>query len=204
MKSWETANFSDLIGKTLISCRQDGDELLFETEDAEYRLYHEQECCEDVYIEDLNGDLDNLVGSPIIHAEESTNDGEAHKHRSVTWTFYKIATVKGWVDVRWYGTSNGYYSEGVDFAVRQKPPIDRTSPAGIRYTLAPVKITTTDQLSPNGIAEGQDVGFVIIDDVPIRSGFVDDGRKKACLFCILRDEPSIQTDDGKWQTTVYA
>ncbi len=118
--------FSDLLGKTLVKIEgKKGDgALIFSTDDEEkYELYHEQDCCESVSIEDINGDLDLLIGSPLTQAEEVVGgdepdnaDPEITKYADcVTWTFYKLATKKGHVVIRWFGTSNGYYSETVNF-----------------------------------------------------------------------------------------
>lgn len=105
-----------LIGKILIKIEnKENEELFFHTSDGEtYRMYHEQDCCESVYIEDITGDLDDLIDSEILMAEEVTQEGR-NEWGSETWTFYKFATVKGYVTIRWYGESNGYYSESVDF-----------------------------------------------------------------------------------------
>lgn len=98
-----------------------GDEVMtFTTSDGErYQLWHCQDCCEIVGIEDITGDLKDLIGEPILLAEEVKNPDNTplpeHVDESGTWTFYKLATRKGYVDIRWLGTSNGYYSESVDF-----------------------------------------------------------------------------------------
>ena len=111
--------FDELLGRTLYKAEQKDDELILYLSNTNYvRFYHQQDCCESVYIEDICGDLNDLVGSPLLEAEEVSNyEGEDTGDESYTWTFYKFATKKGFVTVRWYGSSNGYYSEGVSVDV---------------------------------------------------------------------------------------
>lgn len=114
-----TVAFSELLGKTLISVKsrqntEHQDEIHFITKDGKYIMTHDQDCCETVSIEEIIGNLDDLIGSPIVMAEESSNEGDDDEWGSSTWTFYKLATNKGYVTIRWYGESNGYYSESVD------------------------------------------------------------------------------------------
>ena len=111
-----SANIVDMVGKTFTRVKSSGDTLVFENDTDRYVFFHMQDCCESVGIEDIVGDLSDLEGEPLLIAEEvdgqSPADFEAYE--SYTWTFYKFATRKGYVDVRWLGESNGYYSESVD------------------------------------------------------------------------------------------
>lgn len=120
-----------LIGKTLtkIEGGKDSEALVFHTSDGErYMMYHDQDCCEIVTIDDICGDLDSLIGSPILTARENVSDedpedyevGEEYRRESFTWTFYDLATVNGAVTIRWFGESNGYYSESVTFCKMDK------------------------------------------------------------------------------------
>lgn len=122
----------DLKGKVLTKVEVKGyDSILFVAEDgSEYQMYHSQDCCESVSIDDICGDIQDLVGSEILVAEEVSSDNtpetvwrilkqgipkREYAAESETWTFYKIDTAKGGVTIRWYGSSNGYYSESVNF-----------------------------------------------------------------------------------------
>ena len=137
----ERVNISELIGKVLINIEQDENRIFMTTKDGErYVMMHQQECCEYVIIDDINGDLNDLLNYPILIAEEVSNDDFVREYEksffipstndyreeairnaddelkpdSYTWTFYKLATIKGYVDIRWFGESNGYYSESTD------------------------------------------------------------------------------------------
>lgn len=114
---------SELKGKTLTEIKVDDDKeaMYFRCDNGDvYAMYHDQDCCEYVSIEDICGELSDLIGNPIIIAEERTSDEnpkdiKKEYQSSFTWTFYELATVKGSVTIRWYGESNGYYSESVEF-----------------------------------------------------------------------------------------
>lgn len=117
------AKFSDLLGKTLCDIENfQNEELIFTCSDGtKYKLYHKWDCWETVTIADIIGNLNDLVDEPILVAEESSSDNDNNIHEYVgrssgfRWTFYKLATRKGYVDIHWLGESPGDYSLKVDF-----------------------------------------------------------------------------------------
>ena len=119
----EQCEISVLVGKTIKNViNNNNDELLFETNDGyTYKMYHDQDCCESVTLEDVCGDFQDLIGTPILLAEEVSGESaqpdgwSGDGEESYTWTFYKIDAAKGGVTLRWFGSSNGYYSERVSF-----------------------------------------------------------------------------------------
>lgn len=124
-------NISELAGKTIISIEgmeEQSEEILFQCEDgSEYKMLHIQDCCESVYLEDVGGEACSLLNYPIVIAEDISSEcdnldpGQGNLcDASYTWTFYKLATIKGYVTLRWFGTSNGYYSESVNFIQTKK------------------------------------------------------------------------------------
>ena len=116
-----------MIGKIFVDVIQTHNELDFLADnEVTFTFFHDQDCGEDVHIDEVIGDLDDLKCSPMLQAEFVTNrtdpappsdtwDDESH-----TWTFYKFATIKGSVTVRWFGSSNGNYSETVDLYIKPR------------------------------------------------------------------------------------
>lgn len=113
------AEFSDLVGKTItkiVGAEEDSKEILFFCDDGcIYRMFHEQDCCEEVRVEDICGDPGRLIGRKVVKSEAVTQKGNSYDVDSYTWTFYHICTGGGFLSIRWFGNSNGYYSEEVNF-----------------------------------------------------------------------------------------
>ena len=118
MRETRVTELKEFIGRTLKSVsvinNESNNKIIFEFEEGQkYEMSHQQYCCEDVYMEDIAGNMANLIGRELIMAEEVQEFGEK-EDGTFTWTFYKLATELGYVTIRWYGESNGYYSETVD------------------------------------------------------------------------------------------
>lgn len=119
---------SHLIGLTLkeVTVNKQDDVITYTSEcGQQFRMLHHNDCCETVYIEDVEGDINDLIGSPILVAETVQDAMQQAMNLIIPlpekngqceqWTFYRLATAKGWVVIRWYGDSNGYYSTDVSF-----------------------------------------------------------------------------------------
>jgi hypothetical protein len=85
---------------------------------------HSQECCESVWLEDVVGDLQSLIGKPLMIAEVTSNytkknDDNDDEEGDEQWTYYRLGTdIGNIVTLRWCGTSNGYYSTDVNIWVK--------------------------------------------------------------------------------------
>ena len=77
-------------------------------------MNHGQNCCETVHIEDISGDLNHLLDTPLLRAEVKSTGNTGTSCGDEQYTFYTLATISGYVDLRWYGESNGCYSTSVD------------------------------------------------------------------------------------------
>lgn len=127
--AYDSERLKDIVGQTVVEIngmKEGSERVTFITKEGnKLVLWYEQDCCASCDINQIDGDPLDLLGSPMVMAEEVTgesigvddskdtegkdeNDGYGN---SFTWTFYKFATIYGYVTLRWFGSSNGYYSE---------------------------------------------------------------------------------------------
>jgi hypothetical protein len=118
-------DISDMLGDVLVQIVVDKFDasISFYSPSKVWKMFHAQDCCEQVYIEEIIGDLDDLLWSPILLAERRTQKDSSQTSGIGMWTFYELATNKGSVTFRWRGASNGYYSVDVYISCTQEESI---------------------------------------------------------------------------------
>ena len=117
----------DLIGKRIATIENVGGSLVFNTTGGCYVMNPDADDESRIWLEDICGDVNDVIGPTIVFAEEISNSewpGDVPKefcYETCTWTFYRIATQNGMIIIRWCGTSNGYNSEAVKFEKIHNP-----------------------------------------------------------------------------------
>ena len=95
------------------------------TDKYKYHLYHEQDCCENVRLVDVIGDVDIILNKEIIFAEEDSGAKDPEWHTSYdydchhTWTKFVLGTKNANVEFWFLGESNGYYGESISIKVEE-------------------------------------------------------------------------------------
>lgn len=110
-----TSKFEQIQGMTITAVvyKEVNESLLIHLNTHVLEMIHHQDCCETVYLADVVGSFEDLIGYPLLEVSESIVD-IATEDSSSTASYYNFKTVKASVQLRWVGESNGYYSETVD------------------------------------------------------------------------------------------
>ena len=108
-------NIEQLTGMaiTAVVYKETNESLLIHLNTHVLEMLHHQDCCETVYLADVVGSFEDLIGYPLLEVSESIVDIASEDYSS-TASYYNFRTVKASVQLRWVGESNGYYSEAVD------------------------------------------------------------------------------------------
>lgn len=120
----------EIVGKVLIKIEglvvNSEKVVLYFNDNTQMEFEHKQDCCEEVYLLDYICDPTLIKPTVVLSAEERTSNNIScpvtclgKRDDSNTWTFYTINTTTGEIFMRWYGSSNGYYSEEVHYKLIQ-------------------------------------------------------------------------------------
>ena len=117
---WTDDHISSLVGKTIFSITVSKNSISFKTGDGEYIMLGISEYGVVIELQEVDGDLEDLLDSPVLEASEKSGDDQKsppddYTYDSWTWALYKIGTRKGRVNLWWLGIGIGYYPEMVSF-----------------------------------------------------------------------------------------
>lgn len=114
---------NELLGSTVlkVSISEDHTILVFDTDLGRFYYQTFGDCCSETWIDSLTG-FDVLIGSPILTHEAVEMPAPAHRvpdyknHFQEELEDYgvKLTTAKGYVDIVYRNSSNGYYGGSIN------------------------------------------------------------------------------------------
>jgi hypothetical protein len=122
------AIMKELIGKIItgLSVSVGEDVLAFEHQDGTRTIYDAYgDCCSETWFADITG-VNALIGGIVISVDDvdmkgyNTDDGRGRQEEDEVYG-YKIVTDKGYADIVFRNSSNGYYGGNVEFTARELP-----------------------------------------------------------------------------------
>lgn len=113
----------ELIGKRIIKIfvSQDQSQIVFETNMGQITYDANGDCCSESWFADITGGL-ALLGATVDEVTEVEReneeayltDGRTRQQSDVVYG-YKFKTTKGWADIWFRNSSNGYYGGWLEF-----------------------------------------------------------------------------------------
>lgn len=122
----------ELVGKKIkaLSINEDQSMLRFDTDVGPVDFCAFGDCCSESWFADITG-VDALIGGLVASADEvgmdgyNVNDGRGRQEEDSAYG-YKITTDKGYADVVFRNSSNGYYGGWIEPV--EKPSDDAMTP----------------------------------------------------------------------------
>lgn len=115
MKRYESVEKDVLVGEVLTHVDVDetaGEILLTTKSGRQFMLHHEQDCCESVTIKSTEGDWKKLLHKKLKEVKWE-EEGDSTDYGTCTRTDITFIVNRHTVVSKWFGESNGYYSESV-------------------------------------------------------------------------------------------
>lgn len=108
---FSATSISEMAGKTLTKIDVIDNEIIkfIGADGSEFIMLHVQDVALS-YVDDIIGDMNDLIGSPIAIAHKSSGrsgvtENEFLINDEYLWTLFHLATDEGWVTFRWFATS---------------------------------------------------------------------------------------------------
>jgi hypothetical protein len=117
----------ELIGKKILELKVSADEssLIFITDAGSVWYETEGDCCSTSWFADVTG-VQALIGGVVVSSEEvsmdsyNVNDGRGRSEEDQAYG-YKLTTDKGYVDIVFRNSSNGYYGGWMSLRTGEPP-----------------------------------------------------------------------------------